>query len=54
MAHADLWLHGHLHCCHDYTVPRTSAPPLRVVCNARGLIGKDEGERFDPLCVVDV
>jgi hypothetical protein len=54
MAHADLWLHGHLHCCHHYTMSRPGARPLPVVCNARGLVGKDEGVGFDPLCVVDV
>jgi hypothetical protein len=50
----DLWLHGHLHCCHDYTLARAQLPPLRVVCNARGLVGKDEGAGFEPLCVLDV
>jgi hypothetical protein len=24
---ADLWLHGHLHCRHDYGVPRPGARP---------------------------
>lgn len=51
---ADLWLHGHLHCCHDYLVPRGGAAPARVVCNARGLADKDEGGGFDPLCVLEV
>jgi len=54
IALADLWLHGHLHCCHDYRVPRGAALPTRVVCNARGLADKDEGEGFDPLCVLEV
>ncbi len=41
---ADLWLHGHLHCRHDYTVPRAGRAPSRVVCNARGLARKGEHE----------
>lgn len=51
---ADVWLHGHLHCCHDYRVPRAHAPAVRVVCNARGLESKGEGDGFDPWCVVEV
>lgn len=55
LARADVWLHGHLHCCHDYRVPRgATAAPTRVVSNARGLAHKDEGAGFDPLCVVEV
>ena len=34
---ADLWLHGHLHCRHDYRVDRAGRAPSRVVCNPRGL-----------------
>lgn len=51
---ADVWLHGHLHCCHDYLVPRPNGGSTRVVCNALGLQSKGEGARFDPCCVVDV
>jgi acetoacetyl-CoA synthetase len=51
---ADLWLHGHVHCCHDYTVARAARPATRVVCNARGLQDKNEGLGFDPLCVVEI
>jgi hypothetical protein len=54
MAQADLWLHGHVHCCHDYTVARAARPATRVVCNARGLQDKNEGLGFDPLCVVEI
>ena len=39
---ADLWLHGHLHCRHDYAVDRPGRRPTRVVCNARGLAKKGE------------
>jgi hypothetical protein len=41
---ADLWLHGHLHCRHDYRVPRPDVGATRVVCNARGLVSKKEHE----------
>ncbi len=39
---ADVWLHGHLHCRHDYLVPRAGQLATRVVCNARGLEHKGE------------
>ncbi|HEX6019387.1 MAG TPA: metallophosphoesterase [Burkholderiaceae bacterium] len=54
MAQADLWLHGHVHCCHDHTLTRSGRSPARVVCNARGLQDKSEGAGFDPLRVVEV
>jgi hypothetical protein len=44
---ADLWLHGHLHCRHDYEVPRAGRAPTRVVCNARGMAGKGESDGHD-------
>jgi hypothetical protein len=44
----DLWLHGHLHCRHDYQVDRLQRRPARVVCQALGLLRKGEGEGFDP------
>jgi predicted phosphodiesterase len=46
---ADLWIHGHLHCRHDYTVGKT-----RVVCNARGHARKGEAAGYDGLFVVEV
>ena len=46
---ADLWLHGHLHCRHDYRVERPGAAPTRVVCQAMGLAKKGENAGFDPL-----
>jgi hypothetical protein len=52
--YADLWLHGHLHCRHDYHVPRAGRAPTRVVCNARGLAKKGEDEGFDPLRTLDL
>jgi hypothetical protein len=51
---ADVWLHGHVHCCHDHSVARAGRSATRVVCNARGLQDKNEGHGFDPLCVVEV
>ena len=51
---ADVWLHGHLHCCHDYRVPRPHGAATRVVCNPRGLLSKGEGAGFDPWCVISV
>ncbi len=52
--HADLWLHGHLHCRHDYRVLRSGKLPSRVVCNARGLAHKGEHEGFDAGLLIDV
>ncbi len=46
---ADLWLHGHLHCRHDWQVARAGRAPARVVCNARGLAHKDEHLGHDGL-----
>ena len=46
---ARLWLHGHLHCRHDYRLGAT-----RIVSNARGHVRKGEAEGFDPLRVVEV
>jgi len=51
---ADLWLHGHLHCRHDWQVARAGARPARVVCNARGLQGKDEHLGHDPLLTIEL
>jgi len=51
---ADLWLHGHLHCRHDYSVPRPGRAPTRVVSQAMGLIRKGEAEGFDALKLVEL
>jgi hypothetical protein len=45
----DLWLHGHLHCRHDYRVACPGGSPSRVVSQARGLGRRGETEGFDPL-----
>jgi hypothetical protein len=49
---ADLWLHGHLHCRHDYTVPRPGGAPARVVSQARGLAKKGEDHGFEALRLI--
>ena len=51
---ADVWLHGHLHCRHDYRVPRPGRAPSRVVCQARGLLKKGEPQGLEPLKLIEV
>lgn len=45
---AALWLHGHLHCRHDYVVRHADGRATRVVSQARGLAAKGEVEGYDP------
>ena len=54
IARADLWLHGHLHCRHDYAVSRPGQRPARVLSNPRGLADKGEDEGHEPLLVVNL
>ena len=54
MSRVDLWMHGHLHCRHDYLVNRAGQRPTRVLCNPRGLANKGEDEGYEPLLVVDL
>ena len=49
LAHAQLWLHGHLHCPIDYT-----HQGCRVVANPLGYAGKGEQANFVPHFVVEV
>ena len=51
---ADLWLHGHLHCRHDYLVHRPGIAPTRVVCQARGMMRKGEAQGHDPFALIAV
>lgn len=51
---ADLWLHGHLHCRHDYTVARPGGGHTRVVSQAAGLATKGESVGFEPARTFDV
>ena len=50
---ADLWIHGHLHCRHDYEVVHAGGE-TRVICNARGHARKGEAEGFDGRLTVAV
>lgn len=54
LARADAWLHGHVHCRHDYRVERPAARPGRVVSQARGLAAKGEAEGYDGLKLIEV
>ncbi|MFO1337009.1 MAG: metallophosphoesterase [Burkholderiaceae bacterium] len=55
LGHADLWLHGHLHCRSDYVATsRSTGRPCRVLANPRGYFSKGEQEGFVPDCVVDL
>ncbi|MCX7272685.1 MAG: metallophosphoesterase [Burkholderiales bacterium] len=49
MGRAALWIHGHLHCRHDYLAGGT-----RVVCNARGHVERGEADGHEPLCVFEI
>jgi hypothetical protein len=51
---ADLWIHGHLHCRHDYRVPALAGGSTRVVCNARGHERRGEAEGYQPRFVLEV
>jgi hypothetical protein len=51
---ADLWLHGHLHCRHDYLVERPEGAATRVVCQARGLADKGELEGYDADKLIEI
>jgi hypothetical protein len=54
LGYADLWLHGHLHCRHDYQVERALGAPTRVICQARGLDSKGESSGHDPGKLIEV
>lgn len=49
---ADLWIHGHLHCRHDYLVPHAGGS-TRVVANGRGHSHNGESAGYDGLLTVD-
>ena len=50
---ADLWIHGHLHCQHDYRVEHPGGS-TRIVCNSRGHARKGEADAHQPLLVLEV
>ena len=49
-----LWLHGHLHCQHDYLFEGVTGAGTRVICNARGHERKAEPARFQAQQLIDV
>jgi hypothetical protein len=49
LPHAQLWLHGHLHCQHDYV-----AEGCRVVANTLGYAARGEQEGFREQLLVQV
>jgi hypothetical protein len=51
---ADLWLHGHVHCAHDYSAARPGGGETRVVCNSRGHARRGEAEAHQPRLVLEV
>jgi hypothetical protein len=51
---AALWLHGHLHCRHDYTVRHHDGRTTRVVSQARGLADKGEEQGFDAGKLIEI
>jgi hypothetical protein len=50
---ARLWIHGHVHCRHDYRVSHEGTE-TRVVCNARGHGKRGEAQGYDGLLCVEV
>jgi Calcineurin-like phosphoesterase len=50
---ADLWIHGHLHCQHDYRADHPGGS-TRVVCNSRGHARKGEAEGHQPMLVLEI
>jgi hypothetical protein len=50
---ASTWIHGHLHCRHDYTVAHAGGQ-TRVVSNARGHSFNDESADYDGAFVIEV
>jgi hypothetical protein len=54
---ADLWFHGHLHCCNDYVVrgERDGRPwACRVVANPLGYVAKGEQADFRADLVIEI
>jgi hypothetical protein len=53
LPHADLWVHGHLHCRHDYRVEHAQGS-TRVVCNARGHSRRGEADGYPATRVFEI
>ena len=54
LRHAELWIHGHLHCRQDYAVAHAQGGSTRVVCNARGHSRRGEAEGYQGGLVIEV
>ena len=50
---ADVWIHGHLHCPHDYTVAHGHSS-TRVICNPRGYDRLREPAGYTEHLVIDI
>lgn len=50
--YADIWIHGHLHCPHDYVV--NGNRKTRVVCNPRGFERLGETAGYRPDLVIEI
>jgi predicted phosphohydrolase len=51
---ANVWIHGHLHCAHDYLVDRPDGSQTRVVCNPRGYENRREHLGFRERLLIQV
>lgn len=54
VAHADLWIHGHIHTHCDYRLPTPSKRSMRVIANPRGYDGMVPVAGFDARWTVEV
>lgn len=55
--HAEVWIHGHLHCANDYVASGLEADrpwSCRVVANPLGYLSKGEQEAFRPDLVIEI
>jgi hypothetical protein len=53
VARSNGWLHGHLHCRHDYLLEGSAGVPVRVVCQGRGLASKGEDANYDAVRIFE-
>jgi hypothetical protein len=55
--HADVWMHGHLHCVNDYVVEGEAGgrqKACRVVANPLGYANKGEQQAFRPELIIEI
>ena len=50
---ASMWIHGHLHCRHDYRADHAGGG-TRIVCQARGHARRGEADDYDPGRLIDL